>query len=395
MPTDALSPLRLFALTTHFLATYSLVRSRKSTNFAFVIELDRHIEILLLDYECVIVPGLGGFMTHHIEARYDEGDQLFLPPLRTLGFNPQLKLNDSLLAQSYVEAYDISYPEAVQRIEAEVNELKQHIQNEGSYELNDIGVLFLNEDGNYQFEPCEAGVLTPELYGLGSFEMQPFSEGTRAKSQDSSSASGKASPAEMGTANATDKAQQEYGKKTTNEEEQNVIKIKVAWLRNAVAVAAAIIAFFAITPPISNSNRQGLPTGSLQGSIVPSIVQPSLSVSAEPKEEEVVESTTAEEEASPTVTESENEATTEVEVKPSVDDKPFCIVLASRVTRRNAEAFVDKLHSEGYEEATVYVANDIVRVVYGCYASEADAYSALRNVRSNKQFEQAWVYKKR
>lgn len=360
-----------------------------------MIELDRHIEILLLDYECVIVPGLGGFMTHHIEARYDEGDQLFLPPLRTLGFNPQLKLNDSLLAQSYVEAYDISYPEAVQRIEAEVNELKQHIQNEGSYELNDIGVLLLNEDGNYQFEPCEAGVLTPELYGLGSFEMQPFSEGTRAKSQDSSSASGKASPAEMGTANATDKAQQEYGKKTTNEEEQNVIKIKVAWLRNAVAVAAAIIAFFAITPPISNSNRQGLPTGSLQGSIVPSIVQPSLSISAEPKEEEVVESTTAEKEASPTVTESEDEATTEVEVKPSVDEKPFCIVLASRVTRRNAEAFVDELHSEGYEEATVYVANDIVRVVYGCYASEADAYLALRNVRSNKQFEQAWVYKKR
>ena len=93
----------------------------------------------MLDYECVIVPGLGGFMTHHVEARYDEADNTFLPPLRTLGFNPKLKLNDSLLAQSYVEAYDISYPEAVNRIEEEVNELKQHIQNEGSYELTDIG----------------------------------------------------------------------------------------------------------------------------------------------------------------------------------------------------------------------------------------------------------------
>ncbi|MEE0360760.1 MAG: SPOR domain-containing protein, partial [Prevotella sp.] len=137
-----------------------------------MIEIGRHIEILLLDYECVIVPGLGGFMTHHVEARYDEADNTFLPPLRTLGFNPKLKLNDSLLAQSYVEAYDISYPEAVNRIEEEVNELKQHIQNEGSYELTDIGVISLNEDGNYEFEPCEAGVLTPWLYGLCSFEMK-------------------------------------------------------------------------------------------------------------------------------------------------------------------------------------------------------------------------------
>lgn len=145
-----------------------------------MIEIGRHIEILLLDYECVIVPGLGGFMTHHVEARYDEADNTFLPPLRTLGFNPKLKLNDSLLAQSYVEAYDISYPEAVNKIEEEVNELKQHIQNEGSYELTDIGVISLNEDGNYEFEPCEAGVLTPWLYGLCSFEIKMTAEGKAA-----------------------------------------------------------------------------------------------------------------------------------------------------------------------------------------------------------------------
>ena len=52
-----------------------------------MIELDRHIEILLLSNDCVIVPGLGGFMTHHVDARYDADDQMFLPPLRTLGFS--------------------------------------------------------------------------------------------------------------------------------------------------------------------------------------------------------------------------------------------------------------------------------------------------------------------
>ena len=139
-----------------------------------MIEIERHIEILLLDNDCVIVPGLGGFTAHHVEARFDEADGVFVPPLRTLGFNAQLKINDSLLAQSYVEAYDISYPEALRKIESEVEELRQRLANDGYYELTDIGVLEINEDGNIEFTPCEAGILTPSLYGLSSFEMQPL-----------------------------------------------------------------------------------------------------------------------------------------------------------------------------------------------------------------------------
>lgn len=76
-------------------------------------------------------------------------------------------MNDSLLALSYVEAYDISYPEALNRIADEVAEIKQTLENTGRFELNDIGTIILNETGNYTFEPCEAGILTPELYGLG------------------------------------------------------------------------------------------------------------------------------------------------------------------------------------------------------------------------------------
>ena len=53
-------------------------------------ELERHIAKLLLDNDCVIVPGFGGFMAHHIAASYDEKNHIFLPPTRTVGFNPRL-----------------------------------------------------------------------------------------------------------------------------------------------------------------------------------------------------------------------------------------------------------------------------------------------------------------
>ena len=98
-----------------------------------MIELERHIEILLLSNDCVIVPGFGGFMAHHVDARYDGRDSMFLPPLRTIGFNPQLQMNDSLLALSYVEAYDISYPEALNRIADEVTEMRQTLENSGKF----------------------------------------------------------------------------------------------------------------------------------------------------------------------------------------------------------------------------------------------------------------------
>ena len=141
-----------------------------------MIEMDRHIEILLLNNDCVIVPGYGGFMAHHVTARRDENDGSFLPPMRTIGFNQKLILNDSLLAQSYVEAYDISYPDAMRRIEDEVRELRQRIDIDGQYEFRDLGVISLNKDGNYEFEPCPAGILTPELYGLAPVEITPLSQ---------------------------------------------------------------------------------------------------------------------------------------------------------------------------------------------------------------------------
>ena len=78
-------------------------------------------------------------MAHHIEARFDEEDNTFVPPLRTIGFNQNLTINDSLLVQSYIECYDISYPEALRRIEAEVAEIQSKL-NVSRNKVMDIAV---------------------------------------------------------------------------------------------------------------------------------------------------------------------------------------------------------------------------------------------------------------
>lgn len=121
--------------------------------------------------ECVIVPNLGGFVAHNVSASYDDDEGVFLPPSRTLGFNPHLKMNDSLLVQSYVDAYDLSYPEAVDVVVDEVGALLQELADSGSYELDNLGRLYYDKGGKLNFEPSEAGIVTPELYAFPSFEM--------------------------------------------------------------------------------------------------------------------------------------------------------------------------------------------------------------------------------
>ena len=365
-----------------------------------MIELERHIEILLLDNDCVIVPDLGGFMAHYSEAHYDDSDQMFLPPSRTLGFNPALKMNDSLLAQSYIEAYDISYPEALKRIEDEVNELRQHIENEGYYELNDIGVLRVNEYGSYEFEPCEAGILTPALYGLSSVEIDPLESIAPAFVET------KTRPVKIETATDSETKEEKAREvKMTSplfdeDDNDDKVHIRVSVLRNIAAAAIAIFAFFMISTPLNNGSRKEmsmlnmntetltriLPKTTVQGvAEVKGITAKELNK----KEENAIQKTEVENQKTSSSSVSENQV-----VKPEEQNIPYyTIVLASHVSKKNAAAYVEKLHKAGFNEAQVYSGRSTTRVIFNQYKSEAEAYGALHEMREYTEFNDAWVYK--
>ena len=334
-----------------------------------MIEIERHIEILLLSNDCVIVPELGGFMAHPVEARYDEVDGMFLPPMRTLGFNPQLRLNDHLLVQSYIEAYDISYPEALRRIEKEVAELKQHLEAEGSYELNGIGILSLNDEGNILFEPCEAGILTPELYGLSTYEMIPLAE---AKVKPITTAEANAETSDTSETTLDSDVAQEIGT-------GRVITIRMSWIRNAVAAAAAIIAFFMMGTPVSNSDSE---LTIEQSSMLPITVKDT-PAATQPEQKAPVKL-----QESPAV---QNEKVQEAVLAEPIN---YVIVLASQTTTHHAEDFINSLKNKGFDKTNILpmTRTNKVRVTYGSYHSEEEAHSQLRSLRAkDKVFAEAWV----
>lgn len=363
-----------------------------------MIELARHIEILLLDNDCVIVPQFGGFMAHHASSVYSDSEALFLPPSRTLGFNPQLTINDSLLVQSYVEAYDISYPEALRRIEEKVNELSQCIANEGFCELPNIGTLSLNGEGAYNFQPIAAGILTPSLYGLSSFEMKPLAANAEQKDVNSSSQA-------LGYAENGAKDENVSNDDSDDYESAKVISIKVEKLKR-IAIAAAMVVFFALVSlPLGHRgyaeiNLCTIDSGVL-GRLMPSLeikgVMPRLqvvkeSIQVDEESINVAERTSGitEKEGLSTiakndVTISKNEA---VQLK-KIPETEYVLVLASHVAKTNADEYVSKLQALGLTDARV-VEKGARKVVCGSYASEAEANHA-RSLLSTLGINDAWV----
>lgn len=350
-----------------------------------MIELARHLETLLLSNDCVTVPDFGGFVAHYVPARIDEEDGMFLPPIRTIGFNPQLKLNDSLLAQSYAEAYDISYPEALLRIEQETEEIKRHILHDETYHLEGIGTLTSSDDGNYRFEPQESGLLTPSLYGLDSYEFSllkpvPASNQAKSKTEDVNDPSDSVEQAKEPQLPLIDLV----------DEEEHAIHVRMSWIRNAVAVAAAIVLFFFLTTPVANSNMGSQAMSALQNNIIYKLM---------PKDSNMAHAVPVAGTDSLSSIESKTEVKTD-SVKqsvslPSTEEKPYCIVLASQVKRANAEEFVRILRNRGFKDTEINVHNNVVRVVYGHFKSESAAYVELHNLRFEEDFEEAWVYKRK
>lgn len=356
-------------------------------------ELARHIEILLLWNDCVIVPGFGGFTASHVPARYDEADGMFIPPLRTLGFNPKLNVNDSLLAQSYTEAYDISYPEALKRIADETDELRQHLGNDGSYTLNDIGTLYMTESGAIGFAPCESGVLTPDLYSLSSFEMSRINADMQAAERVTvrqqalrhsvAAVQPVAAPAAQ-TVVESDSLEDE------EEESDRTIRIRLSVLRNAAAILIAVVTFFALSSPVNNS-RSTVKKSQMESGIFSSLM------SGSRKDIKPVNSATATAVAEKPAEKAAEAGKTAATGNVSAAEEPqeyFCIVLASHVTHKNAEAFAEKMVSSGYKTTRVLDEKGrSTKVVYGSFRSMNEAYNALNDLNGDTGFQDAWVYK--
>ena len=132
--------------------------------------ISKHINELLYNHNCVIVPGFGAFLTKNIAA--SRNSDVFSPPKKTIAFNGMLKENDGLLANKISATDGISYKAALKKIKKDVKTLASSL-NVGEVEIDNIGTLRLNDEKKVQFQPNQNVNFDSKSYGLESFTRPP------------------------------------------------------------------------------------------------------------------------------------------------------------------------------------------------------------------------------
>ncbi len=349
-----------------------------------MIELARHIEVLLLNNDCVILPGFGGFVTHYTPAKRDEEENIFLPPMRTIGFNEQLKLNDGLLVQSYMTTYDTSFSDASRIVEKQIDLLVEELYNEGKFSLPNVGELRLSMNHTYDFRPYNERIMTPSLYALDAFEIKTLKQLTQSIESQTTL--------------------------TEHKREKEFTLLNHPIFRNAVAAAAAVAFFFLLSTPAENTD---LLKENNHANVVPTqwieelqkhaiTLNPIVLKNNNPskQEQEALPKETTKKETILTIEEDKTLTTPQIEVQQepvqptTTPTKQYHIIVASAIPLKDANLLSEELKAKGHHSAQVLSANNKVRVSIYSTSNKQEAYSKLSNLRANPAFENAWIFTK-
>lgn len=410
-------------------------------------ELARHIEVLLLENDCVVVPGMGGFVAHYnVATRVDE-EGIFLPPTRTIGFNPQLRLNDGLLAQSYSSVYGTNFPEATRRMERDIRALSRTLHEQGEADLPGVGLLRCSIQGTYSFTPYDHLLTTPSLYGLDSFEMAELKASQVPSMKPVTGVAHDTHPAAVtgSAANGADeeKAAQGAGRKVvtlparTSRHGKRTLTVPFHWvyLAHAAVILVAVTLFFLLSIPIENTQVAGECQAQLQPGALWALMTSEVAVpmpEAEAKKEtkrQVPPAAKETTESGPSFTQPKQTTdhgqggtegvpsspqtavatvggptSTATTVTPMANGasspaaaspvpKPYHVIVASVGTEGYARQLAEQYRQKGYTEAEAIIRDGRNRVCILSFAKAAEAYGALPTVISEVGIEGAWVLK--
>lgn len=354
-------------------------------------KLVRHIEILLLDNDCVVVPGFGGFIAHYMPALWNETEEMYYPPVRTIGFNPQLKMNDGVLVQSYMQLYDTDFPDATRILQKDIDQLLSVLHKEGKLHLPNIGEISISVQGLYVFSPYEDSLLSPVFYGADCFDIRELKSLHKVQAPNL-------------VPNTSSASQKHYE-----------IKINRTFLRNAVASAAAILLFFYMSAPIENTSvektnyAQFLLTDLLseKQSLLTTPVGrvDAIKVSSHSDEEsEGLTAASRSDDFSAQDSSQKSIVVKEVKIpkqqsksstapqddKQTVASKRYHIIIGSVKFKDDAEATVARLKSD-YPNASVVVGDNKVRISLSSYSTREEADRQLIEIRKNNTYKDAWL----
>lgn len=128
---------------------------------------------LLSLHDCVIIPGLGGFIGNYSPARIDQVHHIFHPPTKSILFNINLKQNDGLLANAVASSSGTSYADACMQIDHFAENCRATLNAGNPFLISLVGQLIPGREGIIHFEQDQLSNLLPDAFGLTQFISPP------------------------------------------------------------------------------------------------------------------------------------------------------------------------------------------------------------------------------
>ncbi len=132
-------------------------------------KIARYVGDLLYDYECVVIPGLGGFLTNEKPASIHPVTHHFRPPYKQILFNSFLKTNDGLLLNYIAREEGTGYKEAKEQLDHFVLLCHNALTQGKRINFHKVGYLYLNKNEQLIFEQDSSVNYNADAFGLGTF----------------------------------------------------------------------------------------------------------------------------------------------------------------------------------------------------------------------------------
>ena len=108
---------------------------------------------LLFKHDCVIIPNFGGFVARNYNSSFSKGSNLLFPQTKHILFNKNLIHNDGLLISSVMQKINATSSDATKLVEDYKDYIKSLLSVKKRFELNNIGLLYIDNENNLRFEP--------------------------------------------------------------------------------------------------------------------------------------------------------------------------------------------------------------------------------------------------
>lgn len=318
-------------------------------------DLISHIEYLLHTHNCVIVPGLGGFVLNTLPS-VRSGVAEFDSPGYELVFNRDLTHNDGLLSESYMKVYDCSFEKATQRVEMAAHELRNELQQKGRVEMGKLGAFVMHDDRRFVYESGD--FVRPDVFGLTNVALKPIIQ-----------------------------IQPAVAAKETTSRKTTLRKVGIG-----TAVAAVIALVFFIFP--FNNSTRGLQNAQILSEIFHKSNESQSVTRPVTPQEVVVTANPAPEISQPTPEMAPESTVPTTEVVLLGDSKKYYIVVGVYQFPEGASKAIESLKAEGFTNVGSMPRAGRTDVFVESFADKTEAYTFVREIHKNyPNHRDAWVLK--